>query len=162
MVNSQWRVPTRWLIKINSAAYQNKWDAVPDEGFSSHDLAEGGLWKVIRAFPVPNIFNYFFCGGFHNILPTLKNLMRKEGVHVASKMKSVWVMSFTTVTFPKNFGMFYRTIFKKFLHQSKTWRPLSTAWATTPILMTFVLLLSHCQKFGQLKLYSGLKTKMTV
>lgn len=37
--------------------------------------------------------NFIYCvGAFNNILPTLTNLMR-----------------FTTVTFPKKFGMFYRT-----------------------------------------------------
>ena len=69
------------LKSAYKVAYQNKWAAV--DGFSSHDLEESGLWKVIRAFPVPNKF-YLLCGGFHNILPTLTNLMRKEGVHVAS------------------------------------------------------------------------------
>lgn len=40
--------------------------------------------------------NFIYCvGAFNNILPTLTNLMR-----------------FTTLTFPKKFGMFYRTIQK--------------------------------------------------
>lgn len=65
-------------------AYQNKWAA--EDGFSFHDLEEGGLWKVIRAFPVPNKF-YLLCGGFQQYLAHFNKL---NAIYDCDISKEVW------------------------------------------------------------------------